>query len=95
MTVPNTRDEWFALFVKPASPVTDEQAWAKEIDDAMWRGDVGFAVQTSVPFDTSYLRYPDGTFELRATSRTARDELVRALASFTPPAELIREERHP
>ncbi|GGU39131.1 hypothetical protein GCM10010289_70030 [Streptomyces violascens] len=86
---PEASEQWHQTWVEPSAEVPDKQAWLGGIDDALVRGGKGFAVQQGPAYEGRFARGAQG-FELKVfDEQTVYDEVLRALASFAPPAAAV------
>lgn len=91
---PEATTQWHQIWVEPAAEVADEQAWIGEIDAALLRGGKGFVVQQDPGHEGGFMRGAQG-FELKVFGeQVVYDEVLRALASFSPPAVTVADAHH-
>ncbi|MFE7485111.1 hypothetical protein [Streptomyces sp. NPDC057552] len=91
---PDTSHEWHQMWVEPGAEVADEQAWIGEIDAALLRGGKGFVVQEAAAGPARFARDARG-FEVKIFGeQVVFDEVLRALASFSPPGVAVAEAHH-
>lgn len=91
---PESSLQWHQVWVEPGAEVTDEQAWIGEIDAALLRGGKGFVVQEEAAGRARFARGARG-FEVKVFGeQVVFDEVLRALASFSPPGVAVAEAHH-
>ncbi|MER0477154.1 hypothetical protein ABR737_02070 [Streptomyces sp. Edi2] len=91
---PEASTQWHQIWVEPAAEVADEQTWISEIDAALLRGGKGFVVRQGPAHEARFARGVQG-FELKVFGeQVVYDEVLRALASFAPPAVVVADAHH-
>ncbi|KFG71464.1 hypothetical protein [Streptomyces mutabilis] len=92
---PEASLQWHQIWVEPSAEVADEQAWIGEIDAALLRGGKGFVIQQEAADALERFARDARGFEVKVFGeQVVCDEVVRALASFSPPGVAVAEAHH-